>query len=74
MKTKIAEFIYDGKSMSSREAYDEGVYYDILEELGLSTEVIDAVIAINGNSIETYDDLLNYHTGYNDLDQINDDD
>lgn len=70
-KKQVAEFIYNGKSMSSREAYDNGEYYNILKELGLPVEVIDAVIAISGDSIDTYNDLLYYHTGYNDLDQIN---
>lgn len=72
MKTRIAEFIYDGKSIDSQEAYDKNVYHDVLSMLGLSTDVIDAVIAINGNSKDTYDSLLYYYTGYNDLDQIND--
>lgn len=71
MKTRIAEFLYDGKNLDSQEAYDKGLYRNILIELGLSADVIDAVVAINGDSIDTYNDLLYYHTGYNDLGQIN---
>lgn len=70
-KTKVQEFIKNGRNISSQEAYDEDLFDDILLELNVPNEVIRAVVSINGNSLDTYNDILYYATGYNDLEQIN---
>lgn len=71
MKTKVREFLYQGKKMTSQEAYDDGAFDDILEELGVSKESVKLVVNINGDSLKTYNDILYAVTGYNDLEQIN---
>lgn len=72
-KNKIKEaFDYAGISeITSKEAYEADVFYDILVELlGISKEAVDLVLSINGENEETYNDILRATTGYNDLDQI----
>lgn len=44
--------------------------YDILIELGLSSEAINCVLSINGENEDTYNDLLYYIIGYNDFEEI----
>ena len=74
-KQKIKEaFSYNGiDEITSQEAYDADVFSDILTEIfGVSKEAIDLVVKINGDNIDTYNDILEVVTGYKDLEQIND--
>lgn len=66
------EFNYAGiTGVTSREAYDADIFYDILVELlGINKEAVDLVLKINGNNIKTYNDILEVTTGYKDLSQI----
>lgn len=76
-KQKIKEaFEYAGiKNISSKEAYDMDIFYDILINVfGVPSEAIDLVLRINGDNIKTYNDILYVETGYGDLNQIGDDD
>lgn len=42
----------------------------LIEELGVNEEVVNALVAINGYNLETLEDLLYYYTGYRTFDQL----
>lgn len=42
----------------------------LIEEVGVSEEVINCLVAINGYSLETLEDILYYYTGYRTFDQL----
>lgn len=44
--------------------FDFDYEYDTLLALGLTSETIDLIVAINGNSLETYDNILFAAFGY----------
>ena len=46
--------------------------YGILLDLGVTAQAIDLVLNINGDSIDTYRDILFATTGYRDFDQLGD--
>lgn len=71
--SKIKEaFSYAGiEEITSQEAYDADVYYEILTELlGIDKYAVNLVLNINGNKLKTYNDILKATTGYEDLSQI----
>ena len=41
----------------------------LINNLGISEEVIDCITSINGYNEETLDNILYYYTGYRDLKQ-----
>ena len=41
----------------------------LINNLGISEEVINCITSINGYNEETFDNILYYYTGYRDLDQ-----
>lgn len=50
----------------------EEMYYTLLEQVGVNEEVIDVLVAINGDNEETYLDLLYYYMGLRSFDQLED--
>lgn len=41
----------------------------LINNLGISEEVINCITSINGYNEETFDNILYYYTGYRDLEQ-----
>lgn len=70
-KINNVEKVYNtNRKITSKEAYNADVYYEILNKLlGVSEEALNLVIAINGEFIETYNNVLFAITNKRDLSQ-----
>lgn len=42
----------------------------LIENVGVNKEIINCLVAINGYSLETLENILYYYTGYRTFDQL----
>lgn len=42
----------------------------LIEEIGVNEEVVNCLVAINGYSLETLENILYYYTGYRTFNQL----